>query len=106
MTSKKLDITLEFGGGAEFLFNKIKKHEVSLDGQKVQTIRDLLTWMKENILTERPELFIQDGSVRPGILVLINDADWEVNGRTRVRNPTERQYSFHINTTWWLRRWY
>lgn len=26
-------------------------------------IRDLLVWMKENILTERPELFIQDGSV-------------------------------------------
>ncbi|XP_037048582.1 ubiquitin-related modifier 1 homolog [Bradysia coprophila] len=80
MTDKKLDITLEFGGGAEFLFNKIKKHEVSLDGKKVQTIRDLLTWMKENILTERPELFIQDGSVRPGILVLINDADWELMG--------------------------
>ncbi|KAJ6643407.1 Ubiquitin-related modifier 1 like, partial [Pseudolycoriella hygida] len=36
--------------------------------------------MKENILTERPELFIQDGSVRPGILVMINDADWELMG--------------------------
>jgi len=31
-------------------------------------------------LKERPELFIQDESVRPGILVLINDADWELLG--------------------------
>nr|CAI5837077.1 unnamed protein product [Callosobruchus analis] len=30
------------------------------------------------MLKERPELFLQNGSVRPGILVLVNDADWEL----------------------------
>lgn len=30
------------------------------------------------MLKERPELFIQDDTVRPGILVLVNDADWEL----------------------------
>ncbi|XP_014445476.1 ubiquitin-related modifier 1 isoform X3 [Tupaia chinensis] len=43
-------------------------------------IRNLLVWIKKNLLKERPELFIQGDSVRPGILVLINDADWELLG--------------------------
>lgn len=36
--------------------------------------------MKENLLTERPELFLQDDTVRPGLLVLVNDTDWELLG--------------------------
>ncbi|KAK4811662.1 hypothetical protein QYF61_024734 [Mycteria americana] len=43
-------------------------------------IRSLLKWIKQNLLKERPELFMQGESVRPGILVLINDADWELMG--------------------------
>lgn len=43
-------------------------------------VRHLLMWIRENLLKERPELFIQGESVRPGILVLINDADWELMG--------------------------
>ncbi|KFV95394.1 Ubiquitin-related modifier 1, partial [Eurypyga helias] len=43
-------------------------------------IRNLLKWIKQNLLKERPELFMQGESVRPGILVLINDADWELMG--------------------------
>ncbi|KAF9892183.1 Ubiquitin- modifier 1 [Aspergillus nanangensis] len=29
---------------------------------------------------QRKELFILEDNVRPGILVLINDADWELEG--------------------------
>lgn len=36
--------------------------------------------MKENLLRERLELFMQNDSVRPGILVLVNDTDWELLG--------------------------
>lgn len=36
--------------------------------------------MKDNLLTERLELFMQGDSVRPGILVLVNDTDWELLG--------------------------
>lgn len=32
------------------------------------------------MLKERPEMFLQGSSVRPGILVLVNDADWELCG--------------------------
>ncbi|CAB3988966.1 Ubiquitin-related modifier 1 [Paramuricea clavata] len=78
-----LTISLEFSGGAELLFGKVKKHNVVLqETDKPWTIRKFLFWIKDNLLQERPELFIQGESVRPGILVLINDSDWELMGET------------------------
>ncbi|XP_029656417.1 ubiquitin-related modifier 1 [Octopus sinensis] len=77
-----LPVTLEFSGGAELLFDKIKKHQIKLplEDNKQWKIKDLLPWIRDNLLKERPELFLQGHSVRPGILVLINDADWELMG--------------------------
>ncbi|EDV97023.1 ubiquitin-related modifier 1 homolog [Drosophila grimshawi] len=75
-----LKIILEFGAGAELLFGNIKKRQLSLNGAQKWTIAELLKWMHANILTERAELFIQGDTVRPGILVLINDTDWELLG--------------------------
>uniref|UniRef100_A0A8D0G1L3 Ubiquitin-related modifier 1 n=44 Tax=Neoaves TaxID=3078114 RepID=A0A8D0G1L3_STROC len=70
-----------FRGGAELLFDGVKKHQVTLPCQpEPWDIRNLLKWIKQNLLKERPELFMQGESVRPGILVLINDADWELMG--------------------------
>ncbi|ESO85936.1 hypothetical protein LOTGIDRAFT_130181, partial [Lottia gigantea] len=70
-----------FSGGAELLFDHIKKHQVSLPQQNDKwTIKKLLIWMKDNLLKERPELFLQGETVRPGILVLVNEADWELVG--------------------------
>ncbi|CAH0404179.1 unnamed protein product [Chilo suppressalis] len=85
----QLKVILQFSGGAELLFDKIKKREVELPvlekylpqiNKSEWSIRELLVWMKDNLLKERPELFLQGDSVRPGILVLINDSDWELYG--------------------------
>ncbi|XP_073454096.1 ubiquitin-related modifier 1 isoform X1 [Aquarana catesbeiana] len=74
-----IDLVLEFGGGAELLFEGIKKHQVTLPSRSDPwDIKHLLVWIKDNLLKERPELFIQGDTVRPGILVLVNDADWEL----------------------------
>jgi ubiquitin related modifier 1 len=79
--SVNLHVCIEFGGGAELLFNKVKKHDVTLpESQEPWTIKTLLSWIKANLLKERPELFLQGDTVRPGILVLVNDADWELLG--------------------------
>jgi len=43
-------------------------------------LKELLAWIRDNLCKERPELFMQNETVRPGILVLINDADWELEG--------------------------
>ncbi|ORZ31874.1 ubiquitin-related modifier 1 [Catenaria anguillulae PL171] len=65
----------------ELLFGGVKSTnaELPLDEGKA-TIRDLLPWIRDNLLKEREELFLDGDSVRPGILVLINDADWELEG--------------------------
>jgi len=72
-----LKINLQFSGGAELLVGDIKEHKIMLEenGSK-WNIQQLLVWIKDNILQERPELFLKGNTVRPGILVLINDADW------------------------------
>ncbi|XP_053247310.1 ubiquitin-related modifier 1-like [Podarcis raffonei] len=76
-----LSLLLECGGGAELLFGGVRKQRVTLPSQEGPwDVRKLLVWMKENLLKERPELFVQGESVRPGILVLINGADWELMG--------------------------
>ncbi|XP_076243230.1 ubiquitin-related modifier 1 [Calliopsis andreniformis] len=74
-----IPVTIEFGGGAELLFDKKKRHEVNLPGDE-WTIERLLFWIRDNLLKERPELFLQGDTVRPGILVLVNDTDWELLG--------------------------
>ncbi|KTF79077.1 hypothetical protein cypCar_00027955, partial [Cyprinus carpio] len=68
-----------FRGGAELLFDGVKNHHVTLPGQSDPwDMKQLLAWIRGNMLKERPELFMQGDTVRPGILVLINDADWEL----------------------------
>ncbi|XP_071444134.1 ubiquitin-related modifier 1 [Hetaerina americana] len=80
--SPRLKLVVEFSGGAELLFDKKKKHDVLLPTTSDQwTIRRLLQWIKDNLLKERPELFMQKDTVRPGILVLVNDMDWELLGQ-------------------------
>ncbi|PIK43540.1 putative ubiquitin-related modifier 1-like [Apostichopus japonicus] len=80
-SQQHIDIHVEFSGGAELLFDKVKEHEVKLShDNNPWTIRKLLVWIKENLLKERPELFVQEDTVRPGILILVNDADWELVG--------------------------
>ncbi|KAK3079202.1 Ubiquitin- modifier 1 [Coniosporium uncinatum] len=37
---------------------------------------------------DRKELFVMEDSVRPGILVLINDADWELEGEDKYELKT------------------
>ncbi|KAL4617384.1 ubiquitin-related modifier 1 isoform X4 [Arapaima gigas] len=74
-------LRLEFGGGAELLFDGVREHQVTLPSQSEPwDMKQLLVWIKGNLLKERPELFVQGETVRPGILVLINEADWELMG--------------------------
>ncbi|KAF7241113.1 Ubiquitin-related modifier 1, partial [Varanus komodoensis] len=53
-----------FRGGAELLFDGKRKHRVTLPSQhEPWDVRHLLVWIKENLLKERPELFVQGDSV-------------------------------------------
>lgn len=67
------------------LFGNKRKHDISipakLESGKSPTIAFLIQYLVNNVMQDtRKELFVLDGHVRPGILVLINDADWELEG--------------------------
>jgi ubiquitin related modifier 1 len=42
------------------------------------TMGQLIDHLKKNYLKEKEEMFVSGGSVRPGIIVLVNDTDWEL----------------------------
>ncbi|OSC99729.1 ubiquitin-related modifier 1 [Trametes coccinea BRFM310] len=88
-----LAVKVEFGGGLELLFSNERSHRVTIPAlvpaspstdddapKKPADLTYLIHWLKDNLLKERAELFVENGTVRPGILVLVNDADWELEG--------------------------
>ncbi|KAI1802284.1 ubiquitin related modifier 1 [Daldinia bambusicola] len=81
----KISINVEFTGGLEMLFSDQRRHSISLpatnkDG-KPTTIADLIHHLCEHTMKDsRKDLFVLQDHLRPGILVLINDADWELEG--------------------------
>jgi len=76
-----MKVTITLSGGLELLFGKVKLHNIDLPDKTKITVKNLLQWIKENLIKERPELFIQNGTLRPGVLLMINDTDWEVLGK-------------------------
>lgn len=49
---------------------------------------------QDEMCKERPEMFVQGGVVRPGILVLVNDADWELCGGAEAEVEDGDEISF------------
>ncbi|KZT28214.1 ubiquitin-like modifier 1 [Neolentinus lepideus HHB14362 ss-1] len=92
----EISLKVEFGGGLELLFSNQKSHQLSLPtrvasddstspfGKEQETkaldITYLIHWLRDHRLKERVELFMENDTVRPGILVLVNDTDWELEG--------------------------
>ncbi|CAL1709833.1 unnamed protein product [Somion occarium] len=85
-----LSLKIEFGGGLELLFSNQRSHKVTIpsrmpsgqgsENERPVDLKYLIFWLKDNLLKERVELFIENETVRPGILVLVNDTDWELEG--------------------------
>ncbi|KAI8105173.1 hypothetical protein M9435_000343 [Picochlorum sp. BPE23] len=79
-----VNIKLEFSGGMELLFDNQRSIDVDIPMNAAigsdMTVRDAMIWMRDHLLRERPEMFMKDDTIRPGVLVLVNDADWELSG--------------------------
>lgn len=41
-------------------------------------LEEMLRWLRDHLLTGDAGLFLQENTVRPGILVMINDTDWDL----------------------------
>ena len=55
-----------------------KKKNIDLEMKDDAILSDVIEELRKNHLKEKEEMFIQNGTVRPGIIVLINDTDWEL----------------------------
>ncbi|KAH9999141.1 ubiquitin related modifier 1 [Xylariaceae sp. FL0662B] len=83
--ASKLPVVVEFSGGLEMLFSNQRRHSLSIpagdkEGKPV-TASYLIDYLCNHAMDDsRKELFVLGDHLRPGILVLINDADWELEG--------------------------
>jgi ubiquitin related modifier 1 len=74
-----MKILVELGGGLESVFENKRDFEVELVVEKA-TVKDLVEELRAKYLKGNPEFFYDKGTVRAGILVLVNDADWSLSG--------------------------
>ncbi|KAI7866599.1 ubiquitin-related modifier 1 [Spinellus fusiger] len=79
----EITVQVEFSGGMELLFQNVRKHTVVLPSQKPNssdpaTLQELIFYLRDYVMTDKKDLFVHKETVRPGILVLINDVDWEL----------------------------
>lgn len=61
-----ISLKIEFGGGLELLFSNKRSHQITIPanpGDKPANITFLIFWLKDNLLKEREELFIESGTV-------------------------------------------
>ena len=72
MASVEINLKIEFGGGMELLFGNVRSHQVSVPSQapavgsgpeRPADLTFLIQWMKENMLKEREELFVDGPTV-------------------------------------------
>ncbi|KAK1780730.1 ubiquitin-related modifier 1 [Copromyces sp. CBS 386.78] len=80
---QKVDITVDFSGGLEILFSNQKHHALSVPAQdsegKPANVGFLIKYLCQTLMTDpRADLFVLGDELRPGILCLINECDWEL----------------------------
>lgn len=83
-----IPLIVEFTGGLELLFANQRKHVLQLpirnEAGNAADMGFLVRYLCSHLMKDsRKEMFVVDEAVRPGILVLINDADWELEGEER-----------------------
>lgn len=79
-----MKVKVEFLGGLDIISSNIREHKLVVDKEEgTATMKDVISSICKDIITDEKDIpvFIEDDTVRPGILVLINDTDWELEDR-------------------------
>lgn len=74
-------VKVEFLGGLDVISENIREHKLIMPKEEGEaTLKDLIEYITQTVISDPKDIpvFIEDGTVRPGILVLINDTDWEL----------------------------
>ncbi|EGX50247.1 hypothetical protein AOL_s00076g322 [Orbilia oligospora ATCC 24927] len=85
MSADTIPITIELAGGLELLFDNEKKFNIDLPTKTKDGNAANINYLVDHLCVHhmkdtRRDMFEINGTVRAGILVLINDADWELEG--------------------------
>lgn len=75
------------------MFDGTKKMDVSMP-KEVAKLGDLIKWVKNNLVKEKHDMFVLGDTLRPGVLVLVNDVDWELENTTEYVLEKKDQISF------------
>lgn len=78
-----IPIKVEFLGGLDVISNKVRVHKVVVPLEEgVATMKDAVDHIASTLIADAKDrcVFLENDTVRPGILVLINDTDWELEG--------------------------
>ncbi|KAJ2491042.1 Ubiquitin- modifier 1 [Coemansia sp. RSA 2050] len=94
-----LHVITKFSGGMELLIKDKKQgldhvFEVNTKAEPIN-MKDLLKYVGETQVVEgKQSAFSEDGTIRPGIMVIINECDWEVMGELEyvLQNDDEVEF--------------
>lgn len=88
-------LKVEFLGGLDVIFDKQRHHELTLS-DNVVTMGHLITYITDKMISNKNDIpvFIENNNIKPGILVLINDTDWELEGEKEYRLEEDDVISF------------
>ncbi|CAI4064852.1 hypothetical protein SKDZ_09G1540 [Saccharomyces kudriavzevii ZP591] len=77
-----VNVKVEFLGGLDAIFEKQRVHKVTVDKEDPVTVGDLIGHIVSTMIKNPNDVsvFIEGDSIRPGIITLINDTDWELEG--------------------------
>lgn len=76
-------IKVEFLGGLDVISSGVREHKCVVPLEEGEaTMKEVIDYIAKTLVTGPKDIpvFIEDETVRPGILVLINDTDWELEG--------------------------
>ena len=88
-----MKIKVELGGGLELLFDKKKDFEIEINKNQC-IIKDVIISMLNKIKGNSNLFASQDGIIKPGIIVLYNDADWEIYDKENTKIEDKDTISF------------
>ncbi|KAH3663428.1 hypothetical protein WICMUC_005954 [Wickerhamomyces mucosus] len=80
-----VSIKVEFLGGLDVIFESQRYHKLTVPNNEDESpiiLKNLIDYIVNNMISDPKdvEVFIENDTIRPGILTLINDTDWELEG--------------------------
>ncbi|OII77299.1 hypothetical protein cand_020090 [Cryptosporidium andersoni] len=76
-----MKVRLEFTGGLELLTGNKSIFDLDWLEEDSFSMKKLISYIKDTVIESRKDYFIDsDVKIKPGIIVLVNNCDWDIVG--------------------------